>query len=348
MAVYKMLISRSKMDSTHATSANIGRRLFLGTLGSAVHALGAGRKYAPLIVCNTYYWNQLFSTPYRFITAKPDPLIPNPDDKSRLVVSTGGTVWTDQEWNTALSDVQYAGYRRIEVLAQTLLAKPVEDLVGLLDKYGVIVNHIWHKGGLYPKDVAERTMEQTKAVLDTGSRLKTQYLFFDPFGDRGPLSAENAREQNRGLDRIGREAKKHGMKLCMHNHQGPMRYGAKEWLGVLHDTDPDLVWICLDMDWTWQAGTDPFPLLYEAGDSGRLAALHLRTQRQRIADETMQDGGDIDYRKCARYLKKIRFDGVLVEETEWMKETKVTRPPRENKRIARMWCEKVFDASAKK
>ena len=31
------------------------------------------------------------------------------------------------------------------------------------------------------------------------------------------------------------------MKLCVHNHQGPMRYGAKEWLGVVNNTDPALV-----------------------------------------------------------------------------------------------------------
>ncbi len=336
------------MDSIRASNTNIGRRLFLGTLGQAVHALAAGKRYAPLIVCNTYYWNQLFSTPYRYIAAKPDPLIPNPDDKSRLELTTGGSVWTDQQWNSALDDVRYAGYRRIEVLAQTLLAKPVEEVIELLDRYGLVVNHIWHKGQLYPADAAEKTIERTEAVFNASSRLKTEYLIFDPFIDRGPLSAENAREQNRGLDRIGREAKKRGMKLCVHNHQGPMRYGAKEWLGVLHDTDPALVSLCLDLDWTWQAGTDPLPLLYEAGDSGRLGALHMRTQRHRITDETMMDGGDVDYHKCARYLKKICFDGVLVEETEWMKETRVTRSPRENKRVARMWCEKVFDASAKK
>jgi len=55
------------------------------------------------------------------------------------------------------------------------------------------------------------------------------------------------------------------MKLCVHNHEGPMRYNAKEWRGVQHNTDPALVSMCLDLDWTWQAGTDPFPLLYEAG-----------------------------------------------------------------------------------
>ncbi len=114
-----------------------------------------------------------------------------------------------------------------------------------------------------------------------------------------------------------------------------MRYGAKEWIGVVNNTDPALVTMCLDLDWTWHAGTDPFPLLYMAGDKGRLGALHMRTQHKLITDQTMEDGGDIDFNKAAAYLRKIQFDGAVVEETEWMKETKVTRSARENKKLAR-------------
>jgi len=46
-------------------------------------------------------------------------------------------------------------------------------------------------------------------------------------------------------------------------------------------------------------------------------------------------------------LKRIQFDGLLVEETEPIKETKVTRTVREDKRLARIWCERVFGVSAK-
>ena len=216
-----------------------------------------------------------------------------------------------------------------------------------LDKYGVFVDHIWHDGPLYPSKVAEKTIASTIEMLDRAKPLKSPCLFHDPFGDRGPISDDDARLQNRGLDRIGREVKDRGMKLCVHNHQGPMRYGAKEWLGVVDNTDPALVSMCLDLDWTLQAGTDPFPLLHKAGDGGRLGALHLRTQHRLVTDQTMEDGGDIDFYKVADYLRKIKFDGVLVEETEPMKETKITRTVRANKRLARIWCEKVFGVSAK-
>ncbi len=333
------------------------RQLLAGSLALAGGAMsGQSRKYAPRIVCNMYYYVQLFSTPFRFISSRPDPLKASPpaDQSAGRTgrqgagqVPTGGTVWTREQWYTALSDVQDAGYRRLEMMSGTVLAKPIGEIQALLEQYGLFIDHVWHSGRLYPAEAADSTIAKAIELLDYIKPLKSPDFYFDPFGDRGPLSDEEAKSQNRGLDRIGREVKDRGMKLCVHNHEGPMRYGAKEWLGVLHNTDPALVTMCLDLDWTHQAGTDPFPLLYQAGDKGRLGAIHMRTQHLKIADQTMEDGGDIDFHKAAAYLKKIQFDGGLVEETEWMKETKVTRSARENKRLARIWCEKVYGVSAK-
>ena len=294
-----------------------------------------------------YYWVQLFSTPFRYISSTPDPLKPPPPKRRPEKEPTGGMIWTEKQWHTAFSDVQYAGYRRIEMLSWTVLAKPIEEVRALLKQYDLTVNHLWHAGPLYPASAREKTIAGTIEVLDRARMLNCPDFFFDPFGDRGPLSDEDARSQNQGLDRIGREAKDRGMKLCVHNHEGPMRYGAKEWRGVVSNTDPASVFMCLDLDWTLHAGTDPFPLLYLAGDQGRLGAIHMRTQHNLITDQTMEDGGDIDFHKVAAYLEKIRYSGAVVEETEWMKETKVTRSPRENKKVARIWCEKVFGVSAK-
>jgi sugar phosphate isomerase/epimerase len=339
------------MKGVDSSMGSTRRQFLAGTLALAGNAVAAQKKYSPRIVCNMYYYVQLFSTPFRYIASRPDPLQPvppQPPGQPEAQAPTGGTIWTAEQWYTALSDVHDAGYRRLEMLSGTVMAKPVNEILALLDQYGLFVNHVWHSGRLYPAQAGEKTIAGAIEVLDRCKPLKSPDFFFDPFGDRGPLSDEDAHAQNRGLDRLGREVKDRGMKLCVHNHEGPMRYGAKEWLGVLRNTDPASVTMCLDLDWTWQAGTDPFPLLYEAGDKGRLGAIHMRTQHKKIADQTMEDGGDIDFHKVAAYLKKIKFDGALVEETEWMKETRVTRSARENKRLARLWCENVFGVSAKR
>jgi sugar phosphate isomerase/epimerase len=324
------------------------RRLLAGTLALAGSPLWAQKKYAPRIVCNMYYWVQLFSTPFRYIASSPDPLqAPPPGRQPAPPPSTGGLEWTEEQWHRAFSEVRYAGYRRMEMLSWTMMAKPIVDVQALLKQYGLIINHLWHGGALFPVAAAEKTIASSIEALERAQPFNCPEFFFDPFGDRGPLSDDEARMQNRGLDRIGREAKDRGMKLCVHNHEGPMRHDAKEWRGVVNNTDPALVSMCLDLDWTLHAGTDPFPLLYLAGDKGRLGAIHMRTQHQLVTDQTMEDGGDINFHKVADYLKKIQYDGPVVEETEWMKETQVTRSPRENKKIAREWCEKVFGVSAK-
>src|SRR5579862_3957819 len=98
--------------------ATTRRQLFAGSLALAANAVSA-QKYAPRIICNMYYWVQLFSTPFRYISSNPDPSKgPRPAPKSPQ--PTGGMVWTEEQWNTALSDVQYAGYRRTEFVSGTV------------------------------------------------------------------------------------------------------------------------------------------------------------------------------------------------------------------------------------
>jgi len=331
------------------TSPSGTRRKFLagalasaGALALVGHAMCAEKKYAPRLVCNMWYWTQLFSTPYRYISSSTRPLKTLPGRES--VRPAGGDEWTDEQWYTALSDTQWAGYQRIEMVTTTVRRRPMDFIIPLLRQYGLVVNHIYYGGGLFPREVAEKTIAVTIEEFDRCKPLNLRECLFDSWGAR---SDDDMRVFYRSLNRLGREAADRGMKLCLHNHEDPMRNDAKEWQDVLNNTDPALVSVCLDMDWAWQAGTDPFPLLHEAGDKGRLGGVHMRTQHDRLTDQTMEDGGDIDFHKVAEYLRKIRFDGILVEETEWMQETKVTRSARENKFLARKWCEKVFGVSAK-
>lgn len=333
---------------------NTRRQFLIGALASAgalslegktMCEQNENKKYSPHIVCNMYYWNMMFRTPFQYIPSRPEfkKSAPSPEP----VTTNDGLTWTEEQWNTALSDVKYAGYKRMEVVSTTALGTPVEKIMDLLEKYTLLIDHIWHSGQLYPAGNAEKTIAGTIKLLDSYCLpLKTPNFFFDPFSGKGPQTYDDFKTQNLSLDRIGREVVERGMKLSIHNHVSPMYNNAREWLGVLHNTDPALVSMCLDLDWTWQTELDPLPLMYEAGDRGRLGALHMRTQHNKIMDQCMEDGGDINYKKVAEYLKQIQFDGTLVEESVWMKETKVTRSARENKKVSRTWCEKVFDVSA--
>ena len=130
-----------------------------------------------------YYYAQLFSTPFRFISSRPDPLkVPRPAGQSGQA-PTGGTVWTREQWYTALSDVQDAGYRRLEMMSATVLAKPIVEIQALLEQYGLMLNHVWHSGRLYPKEVADTTIAKAIEALDYIKPLKPPEFFIDPFGD---------------------------------------------------------------------------------------------------------------------------------------------------------------------
>src|SRR5260370_36721563 len=101
-----------------------------------------------------YYYVQLFSTPFRFISSRPDPLKASPpaDQSAGRTgrqgagqVPTGGTVWTREQRSTALSDGQDAGYRRLEMMSRTVLANPNAAIPALLAHDVHFISSAWHR-----------------------------------------------------------------------------------------------------------------------------------------------------------------------------------------------------------
>lgn len=174
------------------------RRQFLAeTLALAGSPLLAAQKqYAPRIVCNTYYWVQLFSTPFRYILSQPDPLkAPAAGRQPARIQPTGGLVWTDEQWHRALSEVQYAGYRRMEMLSQTVMAKPIGDVQALLKQYGLIVNHLWHAGHSIPRRPQRRPLPPvSKPSIGRGlSNVRSSFLILSETGARCRMTMRGRR-----------------------------------------------------------------------------------------------------------------------------------------------------------
>ncbi len=287
--------------------------------GAAALAAGpvfaAAKKYSPRLVSNTYIWVQQIQK-----TGKP-----------------AAEIWTE-----AFPAIRRAGYRRVELIANSL-QPPLHDLtVSLLKKHDLALNEIYNGVSIWEPEAARRSLRETLALAETARALGTRILLADlnPKRNRerktdGELALEAA-----SLNELGKELQSRGMDLYLHNHDDPMRDGAREWRYVLRNTDPKLVSFCIDMDWCWNGGEDPFPLLYEC--SSRLRMVHLRTQRNKVWTEALEDGGDIDWRKVAAHLRKIQFDGYIVVELAHRPNTVVTRSVEENIRLSRLWAEKVF------
>jgi sugar phosphate isomerase/epimerase len=308
------------------------RRQVLAAMAAGTGAFGKSR-YGPRIVSNVTIWVQEFAR-----RKQKDPA-------------------AGEDWEEAFGAIRAAGYRRVELLPQMVQGGRRDETARLLKKYGLLFNDVYFVGPMYSEEGAEKTIAGAIEMARRVAEFKTPILLFEMSTKPGRARPEDEelRIEARSLDRLGRAMQAHGMRIAVHNHTTPMKEGAREWLYVLRNTDPKLVSFCLDLDWSWQAGTDPLPLLYEAGEQGRLAMIHLRTQKQRVWTEALEDGGDIDFRKVAAFFRKTGFDGCLVVEIEYPYEelsaelipkTKITRTVAENIRVSRIWAERVFGVSA--
>jgi inosose dehydratase len=149
--------------------------------------------------------------------------------------------------------------------------------------------------------------------------------------------------QAKGLNTLGRFLKDDGLELRVHHHTPELVDNAREWRHILHNTDPEYVALCLDLDWVEQGGFKPLDLLREAGT--RVHEIHLRNSKDKLWLEDLEDG-DIDYREIADYLKKASLKPLLVVELAYRDNTLVTRPLAEDLRLSRMYAEKVFGVRA--
>jgi len=278
-------------------------------------AEAANAKYYPRLVSNTYIWVQ-------------------------QIQKTGKS--PAEVWSEAFPTVQRAGYHRVELMAPSLRPPLVDLTISLLKKHDLQLNDIYNGLSIYEPEAARKSLEESLRVADTARSIGTRVFLADlnPKRKGERKSDEELANEAKYLNDFGKQLQSRGMDLYLHNHDDPMRDGAREWRYVLHNTDPRLVSFCLDMDWAWNGGEDPFPLLNDCSD--RLRMLHLRTQRNKVWTEALEDGGDIDWRKVAAHLKKIKFDGCLVVELAHRPNTTVTRSVEENIRMSRLWAEKVF------
>jgi inosose dehydratase len=295
------------------------REILAGAAALAAAPLkSANEKYYPRLVSNTYIWYQQIQK-----TGRP-----------------AADVWAE-----AFSAIKRAGYHRVELMSVSFQGPLREVTLGLLKKHELFLNELYNGLTIYEPEAARKSLQETLELAELARSIGTSIILADLNAkpNRERKSDQELANEAKFLNELGSQLRSRGMELYLHNHDDPMRDDAREWRYVLHHTDPKLVSYCLDMDWAWNGGEDPFRLLHECSD--RLRMLHLRTQRNKVWTEALEDGGDIDWRKVAAHVRQIRFDGYLVVELAHRPNTTVTRSPEENIRISRIWAEKVFGLS---
>lgn len=251
-------------------------------------------------------------------------------------------VWTQQRATVedALAAIRRAGYERIEMLASFFEPAMLERSVKALHDNKLELCCVYNSGPMHDAAGAEQTIAKTVAIAQVVKPLGATAISFNANPLRGQAKTdEQLTIQAKSLNELGAKLKRLGMQLTIHQHSPELQNGAREWRHELHNTDPDLVWFCVDVDWIKRGGQDTMTLIKEAGK--RISSLHLRSSHNGVWMEDLGDG-DVDYREVAAYLKEIGYQGLLVVELAYEKETKPMRTLEEDTRRSRLYAEKIF------
>ncbi len=145
------------------------------------------------------------------------------------------------------------------------------------------------------------------------------------------------------LNRMAGALAEHGLELRVHHHTPQLEHNAREWNFILQHTDPNRVFLCIDVDWAYEAGFDPIAFLQNAGP--RIREIHVRSARNKLWLEDLEDS-DIDYRAVAKFLHQNDLKPLILVELAYRPKTVITRALVEDLRLSRIYAEKVFKVKA--
>ncbi|MCB9784500.1 MAG: sugar phosphate isomerase/epimerase [Candidatus Omnitrophica bacterium] len=239
-----------------------------------------------------------------------------------------------------LDTVKKAGYEKIQAwLDYYKTEESAETLQGLLKEYDLEMVAAYTGGVMHDNAQAEAAIETILEKAKRGAEQGLEIVVLNPAPTDEPKSDEELEIQAANLNRLGAALNELGLKLAIHQHAPEMRDGAREWYHILRNTDPDKVYFCLDTHWVLRGGQDPYQLTRDAGN--RIADLHLRNSTDGTWSESFGEG-DIDYRKIAKILDDIDYQGYLTVELAHEKGTEKTQSLLKDLQDSREYVKEVF------
>jgi inosose dehydratase len=290
----------------------LSRRLLLGAKEtSAAH-------YAPKLSVEIYIWIQRLETEKKTLA----------DGVEEVLASFHG-----------------AGYRRVELNQDFFQPALRERTLTLLAKYHLAPETIYAGTTMHEPSAAEKSVREVVELARLLKAQGTRVIVTNPSPKPGqaPKTGEELDTQAKYVDQLAADLDQQGMKLALHHHTPELAEHAREWRHLLQHTNPRLVYCCVDVHWAYRGGQEVMSFIRETGD--RLVELHLRNSRQGIWMEDFGPG-DIDYQQVADYLRGLSFNGYLVVELAYEKNTQITRSLDEDLRLSRLYTDKIFGLPA--
>ena len=234
-----------------------------------------------------------------------------------------------------------AGYKEIELMSNLFEGGLADRTFACLKKYKLKLPSVYRGGIYHIQAEADKTVKATLelAALVKPAGAKAIVINCNPKPKKEAKTDGELAVQLGAINTLARDLHSRGMRLFIHQHDPEMANNAREWRHILKGSDPRLVEVNLDTHWVLRGGLDVMTLLKECGH--RLGSLHLRQSNNGVWLEEFTDG-DIDHRQVAAYLRSIGFQGWLIVELAYDKETAITRPLTESLRLSRLYTGKVF------
>jgi inosose dehydratase len=241
----------------------------------------------------------------------------------------------------ALAATRRAGYQRIELSDPFFKPAVRNQTRDLMAKYQLRPESVYAGTTLHEPTAAETSIHDVLELADFLKPLGTRVIVTNPSpkpkGER-KTDAELA-TQAANINRLGAALRQRGIRLLLHHHTPELADNAREWWYELDHTDSKLAGCCVDVHWAYRGGQDVMPFLRRVGT--RVEDLHLRNSQHGAWMEDFGPG-DVDYSQVAAYLRSIDYNGLLVVELAYEKDTVITRPLEEDLRRSRIYTEKIF------
>lgn len=195
----------------------------------------------------------------------------------------------------------------------------VVKLGPVLKKYQIAMPSVYVNSVLHKADEAAKSISTVLAIADEVKKLGTKIMVTNPtpirWGGNEVKSDEELKLQAASLDKLGAALRQKGITLAYHTHDVEMKAGAREFHHMLLNTSPLNMSFCFDVHWVYRGSQNSqlavFDVLKLYGK--RVVELHIRQSVNGVWSETFGDG-DIDYRRFAGELKKLKLQPHLVIE----------------------------------
>jgi sugar phosphate isomerase/epimerase len=162
-------------------------------------------------------------------------------------------------------------------------------------------------------------VEQIEAMVNGSATLGATHLALSGQGTSltsdGRLDPDALKAKVEAIDRLARHCAGRGVRLAYHNHTQEFAAGGAEIEALLERTDPERVWLLLDMGHAYNAKADV--VAFFKRHHRRIDAMHLRDMMN--GKQVPLGEGGFDFGALAAAIRETGWAGTLTLEEESLK-----------------------------